>query len=63
MKKEQIIKELEKDNKSDLEYLNELTFQEYEKLKKDLLNKDIEEFELVGKIELRKQIIEKLNSL
>ena len=57
MVKEQIIKQLERDNKSDFEQLN-LTNREYKKLKDNWLNKDTEDFE----IELRKQVIEKLNN-
>ena len=62
MKKEEIIKELEEDNRSDLEYFKS-TGAEYEKLKKDWMKKDTEDFEIVGQVELRKQIIEKLNEL
>ena len=61
MVKEQIIKQLERDNKSDFEQLN-LTNREYKKLKDNWLNKDTEDFEIVCQIELRKQVIEKLNN-
>jgi len=61
MIKEQIIKRLERDNKSDFEQLK-LTKEGYGKLRDNWLNKDTEDFELVCQIELRKQIIEKLNN-
>lgn len=62
MKKEQIIKGLEEDNKSDLRELS-ITTKGYEEFKKIWLKKDTDEIELVCQIELRKQIIEKLNNI
>jgi len=62
MKKEPMIKQLVEDNKSDLGGLD-LSNEEYEKLKQNWLNKETDEFEIIGKIELRKQIIKKLNNL
>ena len=56
-----IIKELREDNKSDLKQLN-LSKKEYQKLYENWLNKETEEFELISTIELRKQIIKKLNN-
>ncbi len=61
MKKELIIKQLEENNKSDLEQLN-LTEEEYKKLKQNWLNKETEDFELICQIELRKQIINELSN-
>lgn len=59
MKKEQLISRLEKDNNSDLKQLN-LSEKKYEKLKKDWFNKEIDEFDLVRNIEIKKQIIQDL---
>lgn len=61
METKQLVGQLEKDNKEDLAQLN-LTKKEYEKFKKYWLNKETEDFELIGQIELRKEIIGKLNN-
>ncbi len=61
MEKEKLIKKLELENQTDLKFLD-LNNSEYIKLKKDWLNKETENFEIVCQIELRKQILEELNN-
>lgn len=57
----QLKKELEEDNKSDLKQLR-ITKEDYQKLKGDWFHKETEDFELVCQIELRNQILKKLNN-
>ena len=53
MKKELVIKQLEKDNKKDFECLN-VNEEEYEELRVNWYKKELDEFDLVRNIEIKK---------
>jgi len=61
MKKELMIKKLEEDNKEDFECLN-INEEEYEELRANWYKKELDEFDLVRNIELRKQIQDLINN-
>ena len=59
MEKELLIKQLEKDNKEDFECLN-VNEEEYEELRVNWYKKELDEFDLVRNIEIKKHVIQDL---